>query len=217
MPIEVRPILPVDLDLLERGCAIEPLAFAKNTTPVSSLIFCGPFPETEAKDKATDMAKAMREEGFRLFGAFDTDVEGPEALLGWAKWFVYEDAMPKPKPRVFSPGINPEPAAVMFGAIDGVRERNMTGKPCVYLNVLVVHPDHQGRGIGKQLMSWGMQEAVRLNIPAWLEASPAGKFLYEKCGFKVIDTIVEPFDRFGVDSSFTVWGMQWDVPNNRCP
>lgn len=81
----------------------------------------------------------------------------------------------------------------------------------------MVHPDHQGRGIGKKLLSWGLQEGVRLNLPVWLEASAAGKPLYEKSGFKVVDTIEEPFERFGLEKPFVVWGMQWDLPNQRCP
>lgn len=129
MPIEVRPVLPVDLDILKRGCAVETAAFASNY--FSPTVFPGPFPETGDEDKARDMATSMREEGYKLFAAFDTEVEGPDAVVGWAKWFVYEESSPKPKPRVFGPGVNPEAAAVMFGAIDGVRERNITGKPCV--------------------------------------------------------------------------------------
>lgn len=81
----------------------------------------------------------------------------------------------------------------------------------------MVHPGCQGKGIGKKLMSWGFQEAARLGLPIWLEASPAGKPLYEKSGFKVIDTNEASFEKFGLDKPFVVWGMQWDLPNRRCP
>ncbi|KAM0323349.1 hypothetical protein ACHAQA_008942 [Verticillium albo-atrum] len=215
MPIEVRTVLPIDLDILERCDAVATAAFASNhTTPV---VFPGPFPPDASATNAREVAKSMREDGFRLFAAVDTDIQGTDAVVGWAKWFVYEESTPKPKIRTYGPGLNLEAAKAQFGAIDEVRERNMTGKPSVYLSVLVVHPDHQGKGVGKKLLSWGLQEAARLNLPVWLESSPAGKPLYDKSGFKVVDKIEVPFDRFGLDQPFVVWGMQWDLPNRRCP
>ncbi|KAE8398010.1 acyl-CoA N-acyltransferase [Aspergillus pseudonomiae] len=50
--------------------------------------------------------------------------------------------------------------------------------------VLVVHPEYQGRGIGTKLLMAGVEEAKRLRLPAWLEASQAGYTLYKRCGFR---------------------------------
>ena len=52
------------------------------------------------------------------------------------------------------------------------------------LQVLVVHPEYQGCGIGTKLLMAGVQEAKSLQLPAWLEASRAGYTLYKKCGFR---------------------------------
>lgn len=52
-----------------------------------------------------------------------------------------------------------------------------------YLNGLAVHSDHQRRGIGAELLKWGLKAADRDGLPIYLEASAAGKHLYELVGF----------------------------------
>ncbi|PRQ71921.1 hypothetical protein AAT19DRAFT_10036 [Rhodotorula toruloides] len=39
------------------------------------------------------------------------------------------------------------------------------------LNILVVSPKAQRKGVGRALIQWGCDEADRLGVPAWLEAS----------------------------------------------
>ena len=85
------------------------------------------------------------------------------------------------------------------------------------LSVLVVHPDHQGKGVGRHLMSWGMQEATRLGIPSFLESSVSGRPLYQKSGYKEIEEIEVSFEKFGLEEPFRNWAMVWEVPNRRCP
>ncbi|KAL8648730.1 MAG: hypothetical protein Q9210_004811 [Variospora velana] len=48
---------------------------------------------------------------------------------------------------------------------------------------LVVHPEHRRRGIGSQLINWGVKEADRLNLETYIEATDLGKLTYEACGF----------------------------------
>ncbi|KAI4137767.1 MAG: hypothetical protein LQ341_004997 [Variospora aurantia] len=47
---------------------------------------------------------------------------------------------------------------------------------------LVVHPEHRRRGIGSQLINWGIKEADRLNLETYIEATDLGKPTYEACG-----------------------------------
>ena len=54
---------------------------------------------------------------------------------------------------------------------------------------MAVHPDHQKKGIGQRLLQWGMDLADREKIVAWLFARPAAARLYEKNGWKAVDTI----------------------------
>lgn len=59
-------------------------------------------------------------------------------------------------------------------------------------------------------MSWGMQEAERLGIPAFLESSEAGRRLYQKSGFRDIDAIVVSFEGYGLGKPFRSWAMVKD-------
>ncbi|EPS39558.1 hypothetical protein H072_6700 [Dactylellina haptotyla CBS 200.50] len=68
----------------------------------------------------------------------------------------------------------------------------------LHLNILVVDPSYQRRGIGEALVKWGVEKVKRENMPAALEASRAGKRVYSKCGFqelKIIDAFHPSEDR----------------------
>jgi GNAT superfamily N-acetyltransferase len=59
------------------------------------------------------------------------------------------------------------------------------------LSILSVDPAYQKRGIGKQLMRWGLERAVEENVSVGLESMPPGEKLYESCGLKMIREIEE--------------------------
>ncbi len=54
---------------------------------------------------------------------------------------------------------------------------------------MVVHPNHQRKGIGQKLLQWGMDLADREKIVGWLFARPAASKLYEKNGWRAVDSI----------------------------
>ncbi|KAL9091713.1 MAG: hypothetical protein Q9165_004789 [Trypethelium subeluteriae] len=51
------------------------------------------------------------------------------------------------------------------------------------LSWCVVLPTHQKRGIGQALMAWGLRKTDELGLESYIEATPAGRKLYERCGF----------------------------------
>ncbi|TPX08704.1 uncharacterized protein E0L32_009893 [Thyridium curvatum] len=63
-----------------------------------------------------------------------------------------------------------------------------------YLAFLCVDPAHHRKGIGKQLMQWGVDEAASQAKDAWLVGTPAGVRLYHTCGFETVGET----DFFGV-------------------
>jgi GNAT superfamily N-acetyltransferase len=55
-----------------------------------------------------------------------------------------------------------------------------------YVKLIGVSPNHQRKGIAKKLLGWGMERAVRENVPLTLEASRAGRPVYTRMGFQTI-------------------------------
>jgi ribosomal protein S18 acetylase RimI-like enzyme len=56
-----------------------------------------------------------------------------------------------------------------------------------FLSTVAVDPSCQRRGIGQQLVEWGLQQARQENLPVGLEASIKGFGLYEKLGFRTVN------------------------------
>jgi len=67
-------------------------------------------------------------------------------------------------------------------------EKEMNARPNFtsrwHLNLLATDPEYQRRGIGGKLVQWGIERAQMEGINCALEASTAGKSVYEKYGFK---------------------------------
>jgi GNAT superfamily N-acetyltransferase len=59
----------------------------------------------------------------------------------------------------------------------------------IVLQLLAVHPSHQGKGVGTLLLQEGLRQADELGVPVWLEASEKGRPLYRKFGFNDFKTI----------------------------
>nr|OQO16101.1 hypothetical protein B0A51_17067 [Rachicladosporium sp. CCFEE 5018]OQO19395.1 hypothetical protein B0A51_11269 [Rachicladosporium sp. CCFEE 5018] len=76
--------------------------------------------------------------------------------------------------------------------------RDYIGKePYIMLNVLTVLPEHQGRGAGKKLLTWGVEEADKLHVSMCLESTPAGLALYKQMGFVVREVVAANMHDFG--------------------
>ncbi|KAK2589411.1 hypothetical protein QQS21_012915 [Conoideocrella luteorostrata] len=54
------------------------------------------------------------------------------------------------------------------------------------LNSIAVDSGYRGRGLGKMLTMWGMDEADQACDEIWLIASPSGRGMYESLGFKQV-------------------------------
>jgi GNAT superfamily N-acetyltransferase len=60
---------------------------------------------------------------------------------------------------------------------------------CADLHRLMVDPSYQRQGIGQKLLDWGIETADREGIVAWLFCRPPGYKLYERNGYKVVQSI----------------------------
>ncbi|ODM21456.1 hypothetical protein SI65_02300 [Aspergillus cristatus] len=73
-----------------------------------------------------------------------------------------------------------------FGGMAAKREEYMGSKPHYYLDMLGTHPSYNGKGIASMLLKWGLDRADNDKVPVFLSASPAGKPVYERRGFWVV-------------------------------
>ena len=83
------------------------------------------------------------------------------------------------------------------------------GQPWMYLQLIGVVPEQQGRGLGSQLLAPVLQRCDATGTPAYLEASTTdNRRLYERHSFDTIGEITLP------SSGPTVWPM-WREPAAR--
>ena len=65
-----------------------------------------------------------------------------------------------------------------------------------YLSIIGIHPDHQGKGLGKSLISPVLKKTDALNIPTFLETfTPRNMRFYEKLGYRSAASFFEPTTR----------------------
>ncbi|OJJ84639.1 GNAT family N-acetyltransferase [Aspergillus glaucus CBS 516.65] len=83
-------------------------------------------------------------------------------------------------------GSDPTLCERFFGSMAAKREEYMGSKPHYYLDMLGTHPSHNGKGIASMLLKWGLDRADNDGVPVFLSASPAGKPMYERRGFRVV-------------------------------
>jgi len=54
---------------------------------------------------------------------------------------------------------------------------------CLHCHLIVIDPDTQGKGLGRMLIDWGKELAVKEDLPIFLEATLEAVGFYEKSGF----------------------------------
>ncbi|KAF2717253.1 hypothetical protein K431DRAFT_196001, partial [Polychaeton citri CBS 116435] len=61
------------------------------------------------------------------------------------------------------------------------------------LMAMVTRGSYRKQGAGSMLIDWGVNKAKQDRVPAYLEASSAGKPVYERCGFEQVGETI-PWD-----------------------
>ena len=83
-----------------------------------------------------------------------------------------------------------ELADYFFGTMCNKHHEIMGGTKHWYLEMVATKTEYQGRGAAGQLLRWGLERADQDETVAFLEASPAGKPVYERFGFRERDRLV---------------------------
>lgn len=65
------------------------------------------------------------------------------------------------------------------------------GEPCWVLMHMVTHPARRGKGAAGLLIRWGIEQAEREGVPAYLEAGVVGRSIYERYGFRQVGELLE--------------------------
>lgn len=223
MVLRVEPATEADA---RRAVAIEDLAYASNPAgpclfPGPHADDGGDDGPPPRVGKLIESLRA--DPSCRWVKVVDTDLPpGDEGrMIAFSAWYVWESPRPPSPPDTWGPGTNPEACEAFFGAMRERRNARFADKPFVCkfsfsppfppwavdrlsvitrwpdLKLLHTHPDHQKRGAGSMLLRWGASEADRLGLESYLEASPEGKPLYAKCGFRELETLVTDFSAWG--------------------
>lgn len=73
---------------------------------------------------------------------------------------------------------------------------------------MVTRESQRGRGAATMLIRWGIEQAEKDGVPAYLEAGVMGKQIYEKLGFRQVGTLLEVNLReYGMQMTFVMSKM----------
>ncbi|PKX90130.1 uncharacterized protein P174DRAFT_377732, partial [Aspergillus novofumigatus IBT 16806] len=166
---------------------------------------------------ATDLQKIIADDPHaRITKAVDTE---SGRIVGWSWWCIYPDAEAHAtaaeearKRGTIPPATSLCPRLYLdYQDLKArMREKWIGIRAVAILQLLAVHPDYQGRGIGTRLLMVGVEEARRLGLPAWLEASEAGYSVYRRCGFYDAERMELDFGKYGLSGMEHVYCMLMD-------
>jgi GNAT superfamily N-acetyltransferase len=84
---------------------------------------------------------------------------------------------------------DPALAQAFFSGMERKKEEIMRGRRFWHLHLIMVLPGYRRRGLASQLMNWGVERADEDGLALYLDAAPMAKALYEKFGFKTVDSL----------------------------
>jgi GNAT superfamily N-acetyltransferase len=214
MPIELHPMLESDVD------AHLDIMWASFGPDLMSVFYPRGLSASDREHMKADTLKALRKGSSKpteqtiYIKAIDTDLPPASQIVSTAKWQIYprqrteeeldRDAAEGGRENMFSEGANVDAMKAFFKELAERRRERFGGEPYVLLSVLVVHPEHQRRGLGALQLKWGLEKADEMGVQAYLESSPKGKGLYAKHGFEE-----EGMMKFDARE----WGREEDVPH----
>ena len=118
----------------------------------------------------------------------DDGMRKPIAVAVWTTNTTIDDDSPIPDHSLIG---DVQRIRLQAEVMDDVQEHcfdKFYGDTRIHLEDLYTHPKYQLRGAGGKLVKWGISQAKAQNKAVTLFASPMGKSLYAKLGFKDLDT-----------------------------
>jgi ribosomal protein S18 acetylase RimI-like enzyme len=141
--------------------------------------------------------------------------QAPAVLLGLAKWVYVPEGAGVPgigravpgdggegeaggevagagegAQDVFAHVRDPEMAKRYFAKQYEQHEKFMGTRRHWYLELIATKREVKGLGTGRKLVQWGLEKVDADGCEAYLEASPEGRGLFERFGFRVVERLV---------------------------
>ena len=132
----VLKVLPATEADAPRAASIESIAYGPN--PISNALFPTTTTTTTSSSssnpRATQLIDQLRADpSCRWVKVIDTDLQarGEEAMVSFAKWYIWDTPQPPAPPQEWGPGTNPEACEMFFGGMRERRNARFAGKPFV--------------------------------------------------------------------------------------
>ena len=184
MQLKLRPGTPKDVPLF-----VEVTIAAFSTNPIH--IRCLP-PDSKNTHEfwLSSLAEEINDPNARFIVIEDLDTT-PPSFVSCAKWNVVpENTHQPPLPDdIWPKDGDVDLANDFFGVLLSKHVEIMGTKQHWYLELIVTKPEYYGKGAGNLLVKWGTDEADKVGWPCYLDATPDGKRLYERNGFRNLETM----------------------------
>ncbi|KAK4159907.1 acyl-CoA N-acyltransferase [Cladorrhinum sp. PSN259] len=96
-------------------------------------------------------------------------------------------------------------AEAVLNPLFEMREKLFGDQPYIYVHVVGVLPEHQGKQAGRALLNWGLEFCDYTNLPIYFEASPTTVGLYERLGYERLkEKIVHKAEVLGTETDIEV-------------
>lgn len=115
--------------------------------------------------------------------------DSAEEVVAFGKWGLPGASIDDPPPAEAWPS-HGELAVDFFGTMVKAHRKYMGDRPHYYLECIATHEDWRRKGAAGLLMRWGLERADVDRLPCFLEATPKGKPIYERFGFRTLGEAV---------------------------
>ncbi|OJJ50305.1 hypothetical protein ASPZODRAFT_128925 [Penicilliopsis zonata CBS 506.65] len=171
--------------------------------------------------KTLRTARFLADENYHVLSAEDSS---SGQIVGYARWLIpsrtysilagrsqSEDerdprAMPVLSEEVASikdmaghapPGMNVEGLNALKAMMEEKKGKVIDVERDMVLELIGISNQHQRRGLGSQMLEWGIERANRAGVRIYLEATEAGYPLYLRRGWTVVDELVMDWSPYG--------------------
>lgn len=182
--------------------------------PTHDLLHNGPISESSIRGVAEDRKCEIGQPNTWHWKVVDTDLEASSddppdnggrtiAVSVWSTHNVVGAEKKDSRPGFSPPELRLDALDSLLGPLREAQVSIMgSTRRFFMLHQLATHPDHQGRGAAKMMLDWGLGKADEEELVLYLDASEAGRAVYEKRGFRLVRALEwnrEPWGGVGKD------------------